>query len=65
MDYISLNFITKKDSFPIPIINSLLDRLQNGKIYTRLDLRNAYHLIRFNEGNEFKTAFKYKYNLFD
>jgi hypothetical protein len=65
MDYRSLNFITKKDSFPLPLINNLLDRLQKAKIYTRLDLRNAYHLIRVKEGDEFKTAFKCKYGLFE
>jgi hypothetical protein len=45
MDYRSLNFVTKKDSFPLPLIDILLDRKQNTKIYTRLDLRYAYHLI--------------------
>jgi hypothetical protein len=65
MDYRSLNFVTKKDSFPLPLINSILDRVQNAKIYTRLDLRNAYHLIRIKEGDEYKTAFKCKYGLFE
>ena len=34
-------------------------------MFTKLDLRNAYHLNRINEGDEFKTAFRTRYGQFE
>ena len=38
-------------------MSSVFDQLQQAKIFTKLDLRNAYHLVRIREGDEWKTAF--------
>ena len=43
----------------------LRDRLQGANIFTKLDLRNGYHLIRIKEGEEWKTAFRTRYSLFE
>ena len=57
IDYRSLNDITIKNRYPLPLISSAFGRVQKATIFTKLDLRNAYHLVRICEGDEWKTAF--------
>ena len=46
IDYSPLNEITMKNRYPLPLMTSVFDQLQQAKIFTKLDLRNAYHLVR-------------------
>lgn len=57
IDYRGLNEITVKNKYPLPLINSVFETLQEAAVFTKLDLRNAYHLVRIREGDEWKTAF--------
>ncbi|KAI3373264.1 hypothetical protein L3Q82_006566 [Scortum barcoo] len=41
-----LNQITVKNRYPLPLISSAFELLQQAKVFTKLDLRNAYHLVR-------------------
>ncbi|PRP73023.1 retrotransposon nucleocapsid protein, partial [Planoprotostelium fungivorum] len=65
VDYRKLNDITVKNVYPLPLIPQLLDRLGSAKIFTKLDLKDAYWLIRIREGDEWKTAFRTRYGLFE
>ena len=58
VDFRGLNRITKKDRYPLPLISNLLDTSGRARIYTKIDLQHAYHLIRIAEGDEWKTADK-------
>uniref|UniRef100_A0A8C7X743 Gypsy retrotransposon integrase-like protein 1 n=1 Tax=Oryzias sinensis TaxID=183150 RepID=A0A8C7X743_9TELE len=58
IDYRNLNQITIKDKYSLPLISSVFDSIQEARIFSKLDLRNAYHLVRVREGDEWKTAFK-------
>uniref|UniRef100_A0A3B3XW38 Gypsy retrotransposon integrase-like protein 1 n=1 Tax=Poecilia mexicana TaxID=48701 RepID=A0A3B3XW38_9TELE len=58
IDYRGLNQITVKNKYPLPLLSAAFEPIQGATIFTKLDLRNAYHLIRIREGDEWKTAFK-------
>ena len=57
IDYPGLNDITVKNRNPIPLISSAFATLQKGRYFTKLDLRNTYHLVHIRGGDEWKTAF--------
>jgi hypothetical protein len=65
VDYHGLHKVTIKNRYPLPLISGLLDQLGQAKIYTKLDLRGAYNLVRIKEGDEWKTAFQTRYEHFE
>jgi hypothetical protein len=65
IDYRGLNAITKKNSYPLPLIADLFDELSSAQIFTRLDLPDAYHLVRIRQGDEWKTAFRSRFGTFE
>jgi len=65
VDYQGLNRITHKDRYPIPLITDLLDAPKKARVYSKIDLRSAYHLVRIAEGNEWKTTFRTRYGLYE
>ena len=55
----------KKDQYPLPHTSDLLEAPSGAKIYTKLDLRHAYHLVRIADGDEWKTSFRTHYGSFE
>src|SRR5882757_8755855 len=64
-DYRNLNKITRKNSYPLPLISKLLDKIKDAKWFTKMDIRKGYNNIRMKEGEEWKAAFKTNRGLFE
>ena len=65
VDYRGLNKITKRDSYPIPVMSWLLNQLKGCKYFAKIDLKAAFNLLRVKEGDEWKTAFRTPWGLFE
>jgi hypothetical protein len=65
VDFRGLNAITKKNRFPLPLVDDLLDRVRGCKFFTVIDLKSAYSHLRIREGDEWKTAFRTHLGLFE
>ena len=55
----------KKDRYLLPLINDILDAPRKAQIYTKIDLRHAYHLVCIANGDEWKTTFRTQYGSFE
>lgn len=58
IDDLGLNNITVKDRYPLPPMATAFESLQRASIFTKLDLRNIYHLVCIREGNKWKMGFQ-------
>src|SRR6202000_1019668 len=65
VDYRKLNEITIKNCYALPLMSELFDCLKNAKYYTRLDMADAYNQLRIAAGDEYKTAFRTRYEHFE
>lgn len=57
MDYRKLKSLTVKDSYPILIIDDLLDELGQVAVFSKIKSRAGYHQIRVHPPDVHKTAF--------
>ena len=64
-DYkLTVNQVSKVDSYPLPIINDLFVSLTGGQTFSKLDLANAYLQIPLDEASQKLVTIKglYRYN---
>jgi hypothetical protein len=64
-DYRGLNRLTKKDRYPLPLIYETLRSIGKANWFTKLDVAAAFHKIRVAKGDEWKTAFRTRYGLYE
>jgi len=57
VDFRKVNAITKKDVYPLPRIDTILDSLQGAKYFSTLDLHAGYHQVPMHPDDKEKTAF--------
>jgi RNase H-like domain found in reverse transcriptase/Reverse transcriptase (RNA-dependent DNA polymerase)/Integrase zinc binding domain/Chromo (CHRromatin Organisation MOdifier) domain len=64
-DYRTLNSITVKNRYPLPLISELVNKLRKAKYFTKLDVRWGYNNVRIKHGDEWKAAFRTNRGLFE
>lgn len=64
VDYRKLNSITVKDRYPLPLIEETLTRIGKAKIFTKLDIRQAFHRLRLAPEHEDLSAFRTRYGAY-
>ncbi|GKC71085.1 putative reverse transcriptase domain-containing protein [Tanacetum coccineum] len=65
IDYRELNKLTVKNRYPLSRIDDLFDQHRGSSIYSNIDLRSGYHLLRVREQDIPKTAFQTRYGHYE
>ena len=65
MDFRKLNEITKKNSYPLSLIDDILSMLRKAKYFTGLDLKSGYWQVGMSDKDKEKTAFACHKGLFE
>ena len=61
VDYRKLNELTKKDRYPIPLIDELLQRVSKAEWFKKLDIQQGFHRIRIYLDSDDLTTSRTRY----
>ena len=64
IDYRRLNEVTRKDHFPLPFIDQLLERIFEHQFYCFLDGYSGYFQIEISVEDQEKTTFTYPFGTY-
>jgi hypothetical protein len=65
VDYHSLNEVTIKNKYPLPIIDDLFDQLKGACVFSKIDLRSEYHQLKIRASDIPKIAIITRYGLYE
>ncbi|MGL5706971.1 MAG: reverse transcriptase domain-containing protein [Aeromonas sp.] len=65
VDYRNLNKETVRDQYPLPRIDTILDSLAEGTIFSTPDATAGYYQLEIDPEDRPKTAFRYKNGLYE
>ena len=65
VNYWKLNSFTVPDRYPLPLIQELVGKVKDARLFTKIDVHARYNNIQFREGNKSKAAFKTNKGLFE
>ena len=54
----TINKFTRRDAYPVPRIDDIVDKISQFDVYSTIDLRSAYHQVRIREEDRIFTAFE-------
>ena len=64
VDYWKLNELTKKDAYPLPLIAETIARLKKAIVFTKIDIRQAFHMLRMTVESEDATIFASRFGVY-
>lgn len=64
-DYRALNKLSRKDRYPLPLIQETLNQISKAKWFTKMDVAAAFYKLRIKEGDEWLTAFRTRFGLYE
>ena len=57
VDYRELNKVTVKNSYPMPEVREIIDKMNGSKYFSEVDMASAYWAVPIRESDRHKTAF--------
>jgi len=65
VDYRQLNKLTILNKYPLPLMSELRDRVAGAQIFCKIELKDNYHHIHIQAGEEWKTAFRTRFGHYE
>jgi hypothetical protein len=65
IDYQALNALTVRDIYPLPLIGSIINKLQGKTLFSKVDLRWGFNNIQIKEEDHWKAAFKTPFGAYE
>lgn len=65
IDFRKLNEITETDNLTLPLLEDIISTISGSKVYSKLDLKDAFHQVSIDPASHKYTAFKCKFGVFE